>query len=66
MQIDDWVKGACADAERRGLAEMRPLLESLARSTVALREADRAIRTASDAIGAAETPDADSGAGGPR
>jgi hypothetical protein len=57
MQIDDWLEAACADAARRGLAEMRPLLESLARSTVALREGDRVIRTASDAIGPAETPD---------
>ena len=34
MQIDDWLKAACADAERRGLAELPPLLASLARSTV--------------------------------
>jgi hypothetical protein len=45
MQIDDWLKAACADAERRGLAELKPLLETLARSTAALREMDRSIRT---------------------
>jgi hypothetical protein len=43
MTIEDWLKSACADAERRGLAELKPLLESLARSLAALREADRLI-----------------------
>jgi hypothetical protein len=38
--IDAWLAAACADAERRGLPELKPLLESLARSTVALRAAD--------------------------
>ena len=40
MNIDDWLRAACADAEKRGLGELRPLLESLARSTTALRQAD--------------------------
>jgi hypothetical protein len=39
-QIDAWLAAACADAERRGLPELKPLLESLARSTAALRAAD--------------------------
>jgi len=39
-RIDDWLTAAIADAERRGLPELRPLLESLARATVALRAAD--------------------------
>jgi hypothetical protein len=39
-RIDDWLAAAIADAERRGLGELKPLLESLARSTAALREAD--------------------------
>jgi len=38
--IDDWLQAACADAERRGLPELKPLLEALARSTAALRAAD--------------------------
>jgi hypothetical protein len=39
-RIDDWLAAAIADAERRGLPELKPLLEALARSTVALRAAD--------------------------
>ncbi|HXW04835.1 MAG TPA: hypothetical protein VD833_06375 [Vicinamibacterales bacterium] len=38
--IEAWLRSACADAERRGLPALAPLLESLARSTAALREAD--------------------------
>jgi hypothetical protein len=40
MTIEDWLRAACEDAERRGLADLKPLLETLARSTAALREAD--------------------------
>jgi hypothetical protein len=40
MTIDDWLKAAIADAERRGLPGLKPLLESLARATAALRAAD--------------------------
>lgn len=43
MSIEDWLKSACDDAERRGLPELRPLLENLARSMAALRDADRLI-----------------------
>jgi hypothetical protein len=43
MTLDDWLKAACEDAERRGFPELKPLLESLARATAALREADRLI-----------------------
>lgn len=43
MTIDVWLKAACDDAERRGLPELKPLLESLARSMAALREADRIV-----------------------
>ena len=35
-----WLAAACADADERGLPELRPLLESLARSTAALRAAE--------------------------
>ena len=40
MDLDDWLRDALADAERRGLSELRPLLETLARATRALRVAD--------------------------
>jgi hypothetical protein len=46
MEIEDWLKAASADAERRGLGALTPLLESLARSTASLREFDRAVREA--------------------
>ncbi|HKB10124.1 MAG TPA: hypothetical protein VKD69_05710 [Vicinamibacterales bacterium] len=40
MTIDAWLNAAVADAERRGLAELKPILEALARATAALRAAD--------------------------
>ena len=40
MTIEDWLASACADADRRGLADLKPLLESLAEATRALRGAD--------------------------
>jgi hypothetical protein len=43
MTVDAWLKAAIEDAERRGLPELRPLLEALARSTRALREIDRSM-----------------------
>ena len=46
MQVDDWLAAAIADAERRGLPQMKPLLEALARSTAALRRADDELRAA--------------------
>ena len=39
MTIEDWMKAAIADAERRGLPELKPLLEALAQATRALRSA---------------------------
>jgi hypothetical protein len=41
MDVRAWLERASADAESRGLRELRPLLETLARSTQALRDADR-------------------------
>ena len=41
MDIPAWLSHACADADARGLPELKPLLEALARSTQALRDADR-------------------------
>ena len=40
MTIDQWLEAAQADAERRGLPALKPLLEGLARMTKALRAAD--------------------------
>jgi hypothetical protein len=44
MNIQDWLAAAIADAERRGMPELKPMLETLARSTMNLREADRVPR----------------------
>jgi hypothetical protein len=40
MTIDTWLQNAIADAERRGLPELTPILETLAKATRALRAAD--------------------------
>ena len=40
MTIKTWLEMAIHDAERRGLPELRPLLEALAKSTSALRTAE--------------------------
>jgi hypothetical protein len=40
MTIDAWLEAAQADADRRGLPELKPLLEALGRATSALRAAD--------------------------
>jgi hypothetical protein len=40
MTTTTWLALATEDADRRGLPALRPLLESLARSTAALRAAD--------------------------
>ena len=40
MTIDTWLQAALADADRRGLPELKPLLEALAQFTRALRAAD--------------------------
>ena len=39
MTIEEWLKAAVADAERRGLPELKPLLEGLAHATQLLRSA---------------------------
>ena len=50
MTVDHWLKLALADAERRGLPELRSLLQTLADATRQLRAApwndDLAPRTA--------------------
>ena len=40
MTVDDWLRSAIADAERRGLPELKPLLETFAQALRALRAAD--------------------------
>ena len=40
MTIDSWLEAAIADAGKRGLPELKPILETLARSITALRAAD--------------------------
>jgi hypothetical protein len=40
MTIESWLQAAIADAERRGLPALKPILEALAKSTRALRAAD--------------------------
>jgi hypothetical protein len=40
MEIANWLARAIADAEARRLPQLKPLLETLARSTQALRDAD--------------------------
>ena len=44
MEITDWLRAACADADARGLPDLKPLLETLARATARLREAREAHR----------------------
>jgi hypothetical protein len=39
MTIKAWLEAAVHDAERRGLIELKPMLEMLARATSALRTA---------------------------
>jgi hypothetical protein len=39
MTIDSWLKSAIEDAERRGLPELKPLLEGVAQVLRALRAA---------------------------
>jgi hypothetical protein len=40
MTIDQWLQSALADADRRGLPALKPVLEALAKATQALRAAD--------------------------
>ena len=40
MTITEWLENVCADADRRGLPQLKPLLDTLARSTERLRRAE--------------------------
>lgn len=44
MNVDAWLRSATEDARQRGLEALIPLLETLARSTRALRAADESLR----------------------
>ena len=60
MTIDAWLESAIADAERRGLPELTPLLEALAQATRTLRDADFNQSAAADLPSVADaraTPD---------
>ena len=57
MTIDSWLAAAVADAERRGLGALKPLLETLARSTAALRAADGELRATSEEAGGQRNPE---------
>jgi hypothetical protein len=46
MEINRWLEAAVADAERRGMPELRAMLETLAKSTANLRTADAEHRAA--------------------
>jgi hypothetical protein len=48
MTIDAWLQSAILDAERRGLPDLRALLENLARSTEVLRAGDWNARASGD------------------
>ena len=53
MDIDAWLTAASEDARRRGLNGLPTLLETLARATKALRDADDTLRAEQ-----AQSPDA--------
>ncbi len=40
VAVEAWLRAALEDAERRGLPELKPLLEGLAQATITLRAAD--------------------------
>ena len=40
MTIESWLQAALADAEQRRLPALKPLLETLAKATAALRASD--------------------------
>jgi len=63
MTIDAWLTAAIADAERRGLPELKPILETLARATRALRAADFNDHANGGSPGTARSPSGP-GAGG--
>jgi hypothetical protein len=59
VTIKVWLDNAVQDAERRGLPMLRPLLESLAQATSALRTADWNADPTGESHGGPTGPDAD-------
>ncbi|MEP7117253.1 MAG: hypothetical protein ABI880_06720 [Acidobacteriota bacterium] len=49
MTVERWLEAALTDADRRGLPELKPLLQGLAAATAALRAADWNDRADADA-----------------
>jgi len=58
MTIAAWLTAALADAERRGLPDLRRALENLAQATAALRQADFNDDAAAGGAGATDRSDA--------
>ena len=56
MDINDWLEAAKADAVKRQMPELIPLLEGLAASTTALRKADAGDRATPPAEPPKERP----------
>jgi hypothetical protein len=57
MTVDAWLTAALADAERRGLPDLRRALENLAQATTALRRADFNDDAAAEAAGSSDRSD---------
>jgi hypothetical protein len=53
MTIESWLQACIDDADRRGLPELKPLLETLARATTALRKSSVASRQSAVAVAVA-------------
>jgi hypothetical protein len=56
MTIDDWYTWAASDADRRGLATLKPLLDGLRTATRELRDADWNDDAADPPPASSETP----------
>lgn len=54
MSVERWLAAAEADAERRGMPELKPLLQGLAAATTALRAAEWNERADVDSPSAAD------------
>ncbi len=54
MTVERWLAAAEADADQRGMPELKPLLQGLAAATTALRAAEWNERADVDRPGAAE------------
>jgi hypothetical protein len=57
MTVKTWLEMAIQDAERRGLPELKPLLEGLAKATSALRTAEWNADATGDPIFESRIPD---------